>query len=332
MASKTKHIDGKLRKYAIDQSPFFKLHNPTILAHLFGITRTALERLANLPDAAKYKIFTLKARNDPFSKPRKAREVQEPKQPLAQVHQTIFRFLTRIEVPSYLFSATTGRSYISNAKVHIGHPRAIKMDIKGFFPSVSGAKIFSFFHDRLQCSPDVATLLAKLCTYNKNLPTGSSVSPILSFFAHQSLFDELHKFAMANDLTFSCYVDDVVFSGARVGISTGEMAAKIIERHGLIAHPDKTRLYRKGESRIITGVTVTEKRVLVPHERLRRVRLLKAAFSAELDPKKKLHFAERYIGLLGEAGQIENRFKQWMKAEIPRLVKLRKAALVVPSV
>ena len=116
-------------------------------------------------------------------------------------------------MPAYLHSAVKGRSYLSNARAHVGDGKLLKIDIAKFYQSVPQHKVMHFFRDVLACAPDVASLLANLICYRGVLATGSSISPIISYYAYKAMFDGLAGLAAHHGLVMTCYVDDITMSG-----------------------------------------------------------------------------------------------------------------------
>lgn len=118
-------------------------------------------------------------------------------------------------------------------------------------------------------------LLAKLLTVDGHLPTGSSVSPILSYFAHKRMFDEIAQVADDLGLNFTVYVDDMCLSGNRAVRATLFRVRGIIARHGLQSH--KCRYFPAGVPRIVTGNALTRNGLRLPHTRHLKI---KEAFDA----------------------------------------------------
>lgn len=159
-------------RYARDQSPLWKITSPAMLATRLGISPHELKRLEK-----KVKKFWV------WQDPKTKRWIQQPEPKLKKIHERIGMLLSRIETPDYLHSAIKGRSYISNASSHSADQPSVKSDIKQFYRSIRAQAVFAFFHERMHCARDVAGKLTELLTYNGHLPTGSSASPILSYFA-----------------------------------------------------------------------------------------------------------------------------------------------------
>eukprot|EP01036_Dinobryon_divergens_P044289 gene44289-59086_t len=173
--------------YQLDQSPLYKLESKRKLAKLLFWDLSRLQALANRTDNYRSKK-TMHAN--------KERSLEVPKPALENVQRRIYQLLDRIEKPDYLHSGRKQRSYITNAQVHAGAVWLIKLDIKKFYAAVSSARVYRFFQDVMRCSPDVASLLAKLCTARGHLAIGSRVSQLLAFFSAKPMFDELHARAL----------------------------------------------------------------------------------------------------------------------------------------
>jgi hypothetical protein len=187
------------KTYALDQCPLYKIASRKRLAQdVFNVDLPFLERLA--ANERNYRVFTIKQGE-------KERQVEVPKVVLERIHRRLFSLLERIEKPDYLHSGVRGRSYISNAKVHIGSVPLVKLDLKKFYPSVDGARVSRFFTGTMRCSPDVAGLLTRLCTFENHVPTGSCVSQLLAFYAAKPLFDELSASIAGSEVAADNYLE-----------------------------------------------------------------------------------------------------------------------------
>ncbi|MFM8330833.1 MAG: reverse transcriptase family protein, partial [Candidatus Methylumidiphilus sp.] len=215
--------------------------------------------------------------------------------------------LTRIETTEYLFSAKKGRSYLSNAQSHIGSGQAIRIDIKAFYQNAKDRYVRRFFRDDMQCNPDVAHILTELICWNGCLPTGSPVSPIISFFAYRPMFDELHALALSIGAIMTVYVDDIVFSGENVEGTIIPKAKEIIKSHGLHGH--KISFYRKNQPRVVTGVAVFPGGPLrIPHKRLRKIRVLEREFYSSIRPDEREIYRKALMGQYREGSRLEPGF------------------------
>lgn len=228
----------------------------------FKVSVDDLERLS--ADAGNFKLFVIRQGN-------KDRPVQEPKRDLQKLHKRIHKLLARVQVPDYLHSAVKGKSYLSNARAHDLRMPTIKIDVKKFFPSVTRKAIFRFFEEMLECRRDVAGLLADLLSFDARLPTGSSASPILAYYAYKPMFDALLSLAERNGLKMTCYVDDVTMSGDTAGRAVLHAAHKIIAKSGLKSH--KMKVFPSRKPKIITGVCNSPSGERVPNRLHLKIKL-----------------------------------------------------------
>nr|WP_298897143.1 reverse transcriptase family protein [uncultured Altererythrobacter sp.] len=275
----------------LERSHLYGIHSTHLLAKKLGYPLSDLERLAN---KAKYRIFNLKV---------SGRLVQEPPPPLQSLHRKVHRYLSRIEAPDYLHSAVKGRSYISNAKAHIGLGSMIKIDVKRFFPSVPQHRVMHFFRDIMNCSGDVAGLLANLLCLDGRLPTGSSASPIVSYYAFKEMFDQIEDICRANGLRMTCYVDDITVSGRGASRGVLNEVRMIISKSGLGAH--KAKFFDTARPKEVTGVMVKGNSIDLPFSRWKAIRdSIRELESAETN-EAKLGLYPSLISRLHEASQID---------------------------
>lgn len=310
------------KRYSLDQCALYKVGSKARLATVLCLPKKRLIELAGSP--SNYKTYLLKPKEDPFSdKLRKERYVQEPKIDLRRIHERIQRLLQPVELPSYVHGAVKGRSYRTNAVAHRLGGRVATFDIRTFFPSTTKAAVRDFFADRFLCAPDVAELLAQLTTCGGALATGSPLSPLLSYFANQSMFDELDTLARQHGLSFTCYIDDITLSGATFPARLRKEVIRIVRRHGHKVSDEKTRFYSEVMAKHVTGVVLHAGTVRVPHARFRKARAIELAIRVETDLLAKLKLSERLAGLLGEAAYLDPRYRLWAKQSYRDVATLR---------
>lgn len=194
-----------IKKYNVNQSPFYKLSNHKSLAKLLYISPYTLKRVLKRGDD-----------NYKFGSTDNGRLIQVPKTQLLRIHKRINHLLKRIETPDYLVSGVKGRSHVYNAKLHVGDRVVAKTDIEKFYPSTTLEIVKKGFRKIFKCPDDIATTLAKLCTVNDHVPTGSPLSQSLCFIVNYPVFDEINRYARSRNLIFSLYVDDLTFSGKTI--------------------------------------------------------------------------------------------------------------------
>lgn len=289
------------KSYEIERSPLYKLSNKRKLAELLNVDLVVLTSLRRAGLTTQYRIF-----KDRTSR----RFITEPIRDLAAIHKRLLNLLRRIAPPEYVHSARKKHSYKTNAEQHRNSENILKIDIKSFFPSVKFNYIYEFFRSALCCAPDVATILAKLCTvetakYGSHLPTGSCISPLLSFLANRPLFDEIASLCAKSECVFTLYVDDVTVSGKSASRALLTQIAMTIHKHGYGYHKIKT--YEK-QPATVTGLVINRGKLCLPHERAQKIRELSHALSVAkgaLRPK----MLSSLVGRLSEAEQIDPAYR-----------------------
>ena len=296
----------------IDSNPFsriafYGLRSPNRLASLLGISRNTLETLA----AAGSDNYRPTFEQD-------GRWIETPKPELKKVQRQIHLRLSRCEPPAYLFSGFKKRSAVGNAHIHLQNAKSmmVKLDIRKFYPSSNGRLVYSFFHDDLHCSSEVASILWKLCTIKNtknsdrcHLPTGGVTSPILAYFCYHSLFEELADLAAQRNLAFSVMADDITFSGDGDGQEIRKFATQTIQSHGLRSNFKKQKVWGKNQNnKLVTGALVTPKGLRVPLSRKLAIKKVRVELESTKDPKKRAKLYQCLHGSLASAGQIEERF------------------------
>lgn len=214
----------------------------------------------------------------------KRRLIEAPDEQLKAIQKRLKKILSNIEVPYNIFSGIKGRSYIDNAKIHMGNKNVYKLDLNAFFPSTSRKKVYRFFREHFQVSPDIADFLANITTIDldlvqsvniteinsflsekgiktrNHLISGAPTSQILSYFANQDMFNELQTLADKNGITMSLYVDDITFSSDNhISSRFKTLVRNIINRYGFRISVKKSKYYTKYYPKEITGVIIDRK-------------------------------------------------------------------------
>lgn len=242
-------------RYPIEASPFWRLTSIHTLAKLIDVPVQELESVCMAPT---YNEFDEQLK--PGSKPGKVpRRIQEPTEQTLRIHYRLVKHLDCIRRPDFLHSATKKRSHVTNARAHVDTGGSVvAMDIRKFFENTLYAHVKQFFVRDLGCSPDIARLLSNVCTARGHLPTGSCISPLLSYLCHRGMFAAIEKLCGDADVTMTLYVDDVTLSGTHATKTLLYQVKSIIKRHGLETQPTKDAVIKAGKAAIITGVVREE--------------------------------------------------------------------------
>ncbi|MBV4692561.1 reverse transcriptase family protein [Escherichia coli] len=296
-------VNTKNKSYDIMDSPFYKLKSKRKLANLLCVSLDDLYSLRK--DEGNYSVF------EQLSKKGKARKIQKPLEKLELVHTRIASLLSRIALPEYLHSGKKKCSNVTNAKAHLNNEKMITTDIKAFFPSTTRGMIFSFFFSVMKMSSDVADVLSHICTCHDRLPTGSRISMPLAYFANSRMFGEIYQLCQKLRVNMTVYVDDLTFSGSNVNRLFCAVIRKIVNKHGHVIHPTKTKLYARDKPKLVTGVIVLGNALKVRNEQhflmAREIDYWKIIKDAE--NARETIIAKKLFGRLHSMGVIEQRYK-----------------------
>jgi len=242
--------------YSLRDSPFFRLRSKAKLASLLYVSR---DKLRTLSDGDR--------RYFEFTKPKKSggvRKISAPIAPLKAVQSRIASLLSRVTPPDYLFAPVSGRSYADNAAFHIGARSIRLLDIEDFFPSCTAKKVIWFFRTKMECSPDVAAILANIVTFRSALPQGSPCSPILAYLCYVDMWDEISKLVEDCQCKLSVYADDLTISGVSIPEAQIWRIKKTLFRHGHRYVRAKERSIRDKPVEI-TGVILRRSGIVAPN-------------------------------------------------------------------
>ena len=150
-------------------------------------------------------------------------------------------------------------------------------------------------------------LIADLCTYQGHVPTGSSASMLLAFYAHKQAFDAQYLRALQEGNTFTLYVDDITLSGEAVNLRALCPITKTLRSAGLKCH--KTHLFEKESPKIVTGAIVTDRGLRLPNRRHLKIAQGIAALGATLAQHERESIFRKLTGQINEAANVEERSK-----------------------
>lgn len=283
-------------KYALRDSVFFRVRTKAKLADILQITPAKMKRLVKLTNGYIA-----------FQKPKKdgtMRNISAPIPPLKAVQARIADLLRRVAPPDYLFAPVEGRSYVDNAARHIGSRSFRLLDIEDFFPSCTFNKVLWFFRSRMECSSDVAYILAKIATENDVLPQGSPCSPILAYFAYVDMWTEIDERVQADGCKLSVYADDLTISGETIHERAAWDIKVILFRHGHRYSKRKERS-RRDRAVEITGVMLTRDGVTAPNRQRQKIVNLRDHMGKVKKSLEREKLEAQLRGRLAQFGQIQ---------------------------
>lgn len=284
----------KRSTHALDQSSLYRLIRRRRLGELLELTDAQLRHLTKYADTL-YREMDIQKKNGEGT-----RHIEDPAKLLKTAQAKLARLLSRITPPDFLFCPVKRRCYVTNAAQHRGHRVVRSLDVHKYFPNTTSRRVFWFFASVMQCDRAIAGTLTRLACYREHLPTGSPLSPIMAFFAHYDMWNNIAAICHREGLTLTVYVDDVTVSGSKVPERLIWEIKEVIHGAGLRYHKEKAFYDSPAE---ITGVFVSGDGISVPHKQFKKLRLgLQAAKAAGSRQTKKAQ--QQLDGLKGQVSQI----------------------------
>jgi RNA-directed DNA polymerase len=162
------------------------------------------------------------------------------------------------------------RTIFTNASRHLGKKYLLNIDLESFFYQVTEQKTQEIFADDrfFAFDTEAVNLLAKLVCYNGRLPMGSPTSPALSNFATIDLDNEISRWAGAQKIVYTRFVDDLSFSSNHP-LKQGhfDMIRDMLWMHHFVPNKKKIKWYGPDDHKEVTGLMVGSK-ISLPEEYL----------------------------------------------------------------
>ncbi len=254
----------------------------------------------HVPDRARYHQFLLTARNG------KQRLILAPSKRIAQMQLSLVATLQPHWVPyKCVHGYVERKSILTNASAHLRREWILNLDFLDFFGSITFPRVLGLFKS-LGMGPSAAAPLAQLATDGSSLPMGAPSSPLLSNMICRRLDKQCTKLAQQCRVSYTRYADDLTFSGRRwppptalvrspsvSGLLLGDPLLKIVSSNGFHLNPLKSRLCRRSQRMLVTGLVVNGKKPRVQRRFLRSLRAALNAVSRDA-PAAQLEFERRH--------------------------------------
>lgn len=297
-------------RHKISDSALYKLKSKSKLAALLFTSEKAIQE--TLQEIEPYKRCWKHKKEEKWldSEPNaklkcEYRPIDIPTPRRKAYQKRIADLLSRIEPPDYLYSPVKGRSYVNNARHHLGSKAFRMLDIADFFPSCSANNVAWFFGKVMGCSPDVTAILVRLTTHNESLPQGSPCSPILAYFSNSNMWSDIANLAQNHGCCLSIYADDITVSGGVVPERLIWAIKQRVRKQNLRLKRDKDKsVFNKPVE--ITGVIVSNGKSLLPNRQHKALSVLRKdrARSKNADEKKRLD--NQILGRKSQRDQVES--------------------------
>ena len=221
------------------------------------------------PEPQRYRAFPIKKRSGGY------RQINAPTLELKILQRRLNQVLQLVynaRPPVHGF--VPGKSIVTNAQKHAGAKYVLNLDLADFFPSINFRRVRGLFRSPPYSLPlNVASLLARICCHEDQLPQGAPTSPIVSNMICSRMDGQLWALARECDCMYTRYADDITFSTclstfpadlARIGADTGavlpgDRLVEMIVGNGFFFRYEKIRLQAHHQHQEVTGLTTNRK-------------------------------------------------------------------------
>jgi len=276
--------------------------------HIARILGTSPSWLMSVADAADsyYENLVL---FDP-ARPDKTREVVNVKGELRRLQSLLYKNLLKPHHKPSIFGhgGIQGRHIKSNVEAHRNSTFVFTTDVENFYPSIGHHRVYRLFSGLLRCSPDVARICTRLCTYRWCLSLGLITSPILADCLMKQVDTRLGAMSEKHGLIYTRFVDDISLS-ARFPVESGsfmKIVTEILNEHGFrvnpLKHGGEHNQGRLSDKNYITKLQIKRGRIDVSTELL-------AALESQIVNASKLANGGDWEGVYYTPGQVFGRIQ-----------------------
>lgn len=249
------------KKWSLD------IKNIDVLSGLLGFSVDSLQKL-RIATPKHYRPVKI-----PKKKKGEFRDLSVPSEALKKVQGRILKKLLSFDFPDYVQGGIVGRSIIKNALAHRQQKWLANLDLCNFFPSVHRSRAETIFLD-LRCSENIAKILARLVTYNHELPQGAPTSPAIANLVLHSLDQRIFGLCAVKSLKYTRYFDDITISGNRKLEHVCDKITEISSKESFPIHLEGSKRFKiipSSKPQIVTGFVVNGKKLKVHKEFLSKL-------------------------------------------------------------
>ena len=230
---------------------------------------------------------------------KKPRPIDRPIGELLSLQKRInAELLKPILLPPHIFGAVSRRSIFGNAECHRGAELLVTLDIMQCFPSITPCHIYMVWSSTLRCSPEVASLLTALTTFQRRLPQGAPTSPALANLLIWSIDGPVRTRCNSLGVTYSTWVDDLAFSGTEAR-KLIQFTIELFRERGLKFSHRKTTIMGPKEVKTLTGTRFGGTSIRVQSAYLSQVRAgIHNMTAAKVDPAELGTYTQQLLARL----------------------------------
>lgn len=183
--------------------------------------------------------------------------------------------------PTCVHGFVTGRNIKTNAEAHLSKKYIISLDINSFFETITKEMVVNALIG-LHFNQIIAEYIGRIVTIDGHLVQGYNTSPTVANMVYQKIDEELIQFC-GQSISYTRYADDLYFSSNECPPDAIKIKS-IIETHGFVLNPAKTKLMVRGENQYVTGLTVFDKKYPRLPKRIKRSLRLETYYINKFGP------------------------------------------------
>lgn len=204
----------------------------------------------------------------------KVRTISAPDERLKGLQRRISTLLEGLYRPrNSVHGFVIKKSVKTNASSHARSRHVVNVDLKDFFPSISGKRVAGLLVS-IGVDKAVSELIARICCVSGSLPQGAPSSPLISNMICLRLDIELFAFAKLTRCVYTRYADDITFSSFQppTGLFEGaippagnfdpelfsSLFRAIFRENGFEINPEKTHYANRSSRQIVTGIKIND--------------------------------------------------------------------------
>jgi RNA-directed DNA polymerase len=214
---------------------------------VLGCSRKDIRWVINNQDLLRYSYHVEKSNN-------RQREISPSLGDLKDIQNRLNdRVFSNVIFPYYVVGSTKKRSGVLNAKLHSGLLYHFKTDLSSFFDFVTFKEVNTALLG-LGFSSQIAELITKLVTYKGHVPQGASTSSFIANLVGLRFDHEILKVCQEMGVTYTRYVDDLLFSADHCFQSDTSRFLEIVRKCGF-RHNHKKTYYKLGDIEATGAIT-----------------------------------------------------------------------------
>lgn len=302
-----------------DRYPKIKIasiSNTSSLASILSISEDELHYFTEHIDEFYKSGKLLKKKNgDP-------RPTHDAKPVLKQVHERIKnRILKKLDYPYYMLGGISDpenpRSCKTHALIHCDKKILISEDISNFYPNTSYEVVKRIWKQCFHFSNNISEILAKLTTYNGELPQGWKTSGYLANLALWNREPDLVKTLEEKGFSYSRFIDDITVSSPFF-INDKEKHFIISKIYGMLLpcgySPKRAKhdISSREQPMAVTSLNVNTKKPTIPKSQRNNIRAMVFQIERQYASQGRTRlYYKHWISLYGKV----NRVKSFHKSE-----------------